>query len=75
MTPSRPSRPSRSVTGLGSMLLVVLVALGTWFVSGGEPGRATVWTRRSGIVAARQVFDANTPHLAGFEPAEAFAFQ
>jgi protein-L-isoaspartate(D-aspartate) O-methyltransferase len=41
----------------------------------GEPGRATVWTRRSGIVAARQVFDANTPHLAGFEPAEAFAFQ
>lgn len=33
-----PSRPSRSVTGLGSMLLVVLVALGTWFVSGGEPG-------------------------------------
>lgn len=41
----------------------------------GEPGRATVWTRRSGVVAARQVFDANTPHLAGFEPAEAFAFQ
>jgi protein-L-isoaspartate(D-aspartate) O-methyltransferase len=41
----------------------------------GEPGRATVWTRRSGIVAARQEFDANTPYLAGFEPAEAFAFQ
>ena len=41
----------------------------------GEPGRATIWTRRSGIVAARQVFDANTPHLAGFEPAESFAFQ
>lgn len=41
----------------------------------GEPGRATIWTRRAGIVAARQVFDANTPHLVGFEPTEAFAFQ
>lgn len=41
----------------------------------GEPGRATAWTRRSGIASARQLFDANTPHLAGFEPAEAFAFQ
>ena len=41
----------------------------------GEPGRATIWSRRGGIVSARQVFDANTPYLAGFEPAESFAFQ
>lgn len=41
----------------------------------GEPGRATLWTRRSGVVAASQAFDANTPYLPGFEPAETFAFQ
>jgi protein-L-isoaspartate(D-aspartate) O-methyltransferase len=37
-------------------------------------GRATLMTRRAGIVASRVAFDAAVPRLPGFEPAPAFVF-
>jgi protein-L-isoaspartate(D-aspartate) O-methyltransferase len=42
--------------------------------AGEGPGRATLWRRRGGIVGARALFDAYTPHLPGFAPATGFAF-
>jgi len=42
--------------------------------AGEGPGRATLWQRRGGIVGARALFDAYTPHLLGFAPATGFAF-
>lgn len=41
----------------------------------GGPGRATLWTRRAGVVGARTLFDANTPMLPEFAPVRGFAFQ
>jgi protein-L-isoaspartate(D-aspartate) O-methyltransferase len=37
-------------------------------------GRATLMTRRAGIMASRVAFDAAVPRLPGFEPAPAFVF-
>jgi len=37
-------------------------------------GRATIFTKRGGIVSARHVFDAGTPYIAGFEPRQEFVF-
>jgi len=37
-------------------------------------GRATLFTKRGGIVSARHVFDAGTPYIAGFEPRQEFVF-
>ncbi len=40
----------------------------------GIVGRATLVTRHGGILSSREVFDASTPLLPGFEPAEEFRF-
>jgi len=37
-------------------------------------GRATIFTKRGGIVSARHVFDAGAPYIAGFEPRQEFVF-
>ncbi len=37
-------------------------------------GRATIFTKRAGIVSARTVFDAGTPYVEGFEPKQEFVF-
>ena len=42
--------------------------------SGGGLGRATVFSKRGGVVSSRTVFDAGTPYLAGFEPKQEFVF-
>ena len=42
--------------------------------SGGGLGRATVFSKRGGVVSSRTVFDAGTPYLAGFEPRQEFVF-
>ncbi|MCY4229574.1 MAG: protein-L-isoaspartate O-methyltransferase [Alphaproteobacteria bacterium] len=41
---------------------------------GGGPGRATIFTKRGGVISSRIVFDANAPYLAGFEPKQEFVF-
>lgn len=38
-------------------------------------GKAMLWTRRAGVVGARELFDANTPLLPEFAPVRGFAFQ
>ncbi len=38
------------------------------------PGRASLWVRHAAGVAARVLFDANTPALPGFEPVAGFVF-
>jgi protein-L-isoaspartate(D-aspartate) O-methyltransferase len=40
----------------------------------GSVGRATLITRRSGVIARRVIFDAATPFLPGFAPKPAFVF-
>ena len=42
--------------------------------SGGGLGRAEIFTKRGGVVSSRTVFDAGTPHVAGFEPRQEFVF-
>ena len=50
----------------GGRLVAVIKAAGI--------GRATLMTRRAGIVASRIAFDAGVPCLPGFEPVAAFTF-
>jgi protein-L-isoaspartate(D-aspartate) O-methyltransferase len=50
----------------GGRLVAVIKAAGI--------GRATLMTRRAGIVASRIAFDAGVPSLPGFEPVAAFTF-
>ena len=42
--------------------------------SGGGLGRATIFSKRGGVVSSRTVFDAGTPYVAGFEPRQEFVF-
>ena len=41
---------------------------------GGGLGRATIYSKRGGVVSSRAVFDAGTPYVAGFEPRQEFVF-
>jgi protein-L-isoaspartate(D-aspartate) O-methyltransferase len=50
----------------GGRLVAVIRAAGI--------GRATLMTRRAGVVASRVAFDAAVPRLPGFEAAAAFVF-
>ncbi len=40
----------------------------------GQTGRAVLWTRVGGALSRRELFDAATPILPGFEPRPAFVF-
>jgi protein-L-isoaspartate(D-aspartate) O-methyltransferase len=40
----------------------------------GIVGKATLMTKHGGVLSGREVFDAATPYLPGFEPAEDFRF-
>lgn len=41
-------------------------------ISDGTVGRATLMTKYGGILSSRELFDASTPFLPGFEPVEEF---
>lgn len=43
-------------------------------VAGDGVGRLTLVTRRDGILGRRELFDAHTPYLPGFEPRSTFVF-
>ncbi|NQV47442.1 MAG: protein-L-isoaspartate O-methyltransferase [Rhodospirillaceae bacterium] len=43
-------------------------------VGNGSMGKGTLMTRFNGVLTSREVFDAGTPPLPGFEMAEAFSF-
>lgn len=43
-------------------------------VSDGTVGKATLVTKYGGVLSSRELFDASTPFLPGFEPVEEFRF-
>ena len=43
-------------------------------VAGDGVGRVTLMTHRGGVLGSRELFDAHTPYLPGFEPKSTFVF-